>query len=98
MEAAISPIATARSPRKDLSEAFWGTVEAWRLVGIFARRASARQPRRAHERLALTVRGPDAIEGAPVLDVKPWVDEFAPIGATRQPDWAGELMRDYFKD
>jgi len=26
------------------------------------------------------------------------MDEFAPIGATRQPAWAGELMRDYFKD
>ncbi len=46
----------------------------------------------------LTVRGLDAIDGTPVLDVKPWMDEFAPIGATRQPAWATELMRDYFKD
>ena len=37
------------------------------------------------------------IDGTPVLDVKPWMDEFAPIGATRQPAWSSELMRDYFK-
>jgi hypothetical protein len=29
--------------------------------------------------------------------MKPWMDEFAPMGATRQPTWASELMRDYFK-
>ena len=44
------------------------------------------------------VRGLDAIDGTPVLDVKPWMDEFAPIGLTRQPAWATELMRNYFKD
>ena len=38
------------------------------------------------------------IDGTPVLDVKPWMDEFAPIGATRQPAWATELMQDYYKD
>jgi tRNA (Thr-GGU) A37 N-methylase len=46
----------------------------------------------------LTVRGLDAIDGTPVLDVKPWMNEFAPIGATHQPQWATELMQDYFKD
>ena len=46
----------------------------------------------------LRVRGLDAIDGTPVLDIKPWLKEFAPIGATRQPQWATELMADYYKD
>lgn len=150
----VAPIATVRSPRKDLSDDFWGAVEAeivlepaldeaafyglgdfshvevlflmhqvspsrietgarhprermdWPLVGIFAQRGKARPNRigltRATivklDRRVLTVRGLDAIDGTPVLDVKPWMDEFAPIGATRQPAWSTELMRDYFKD
>jgi tRNA-Thr(GGU) m(6)t(6)A37 methyltransferase TsaA len=78
----------------------------WPLVGIFAQRGKARPNRIGLTRAAivsvegrtLTVRGLDAIDGTPVLDIKPWMDEFAPIGATRQPHWATELMRDYFKD
>lgn len=78
----------------------------WPLVGIFAQRGKARPNRigltcatiLGVEGRALRVRGLDAIDGTPVLDIKPWMDEFAPIGATRQPDWATELMRDYFKD
>ncbi len=78
----------------------------WPLVGIFAQRGKARPNRIgltrativAVEENTLRVRGLDAIDGTPVLDVKPWMDEFAPIGPTRQPAWASELMRDYFKD
>ncbi len=78
----------------------------WPLVGIFAQRGKARPNRLgltrativAVEGRVLRVRGLDAIDGTPVLDVKPWMDEFAPIGATRQPAWSSELMRDYFKD
>ena len=149
----VSPIGTVRSPRKDLSDDFWGAVDAeivldaafgeeafyglndfshvevlflmdrvdpgkvekgarhpreradWPLGGIFAQRGKARPNRIGLTRATiikcegrvLTVRGLDAIDGTPVLDVKPWMDEFAPIGATRQPEWASELMRDYFK-
>ena len=78
----------------------------WPLVGIFAQRGKARPNRIGLTRAAivavegkvLRVRGLDAIDGTPVLDVKPWMEEFAPIGATRQPAWTGELMGDYFKD
>jgi tRNA (Thr-GGU) A37 N-methylase len=45
----------------------------------------------------LKVRALDAIDGTPVLDIKPHMVEFAPRGAVRQPAWAGELMRDYYK-
>ncbi len=45
--------------------------------------------------LTLTVRGLDAIDGTPVLDVKPYVEEFGPRGPVREPGWVRELMRPY---
>jgi tRNA (Thr-GGU) A37 N-methylase len=39
----------------------------------------------------------DAIDGTPVLDIKPVLREFLPRGELRQPAWASELMRDYWK-
>jgi tRNA (adenine37-N6)-methyltransferase len=44
----------------------------------------------------LQVRGLDAIDGTPVLDVKPVIREFLPRSPVRQPDWATELMREYW--
>ena len=38
----------------------------------------------------------DAIDGSPVIDVKPVMNEFLPRGAVSQPDWSHELMRDYW--
>ncbi len=39
----------------------------------------------------------DAIDGTPVLDIKPYVLEFEPDRArVSQPEWMTELMRDYF--
>ena len=45
--------------------------------------------------LRLTVRGLDALDGTPVLDIKPWVTEFA-HHPTRQPQWITDLMRAYY--
>ena len=47
--------------------------------------------------LVLHVTGLDAIEGTPVLDIKPWVREFGPRGDVRQPEWMDELMRAYWR-
>jgi tRNA (L-threonylcarbamoyladenosine(37)-C2) methyltransferase TrmO-like protein len=44
----------------------------------------------------LRVSGLDAINGTPVLDVKPYLQEFGPRGEVRQPDWSHELMRTYW--
>jgi tRNA-Thr(GGU) m(6)t(6)A37 methyltransferase TsaA len=76
----------------------------WPRVGIFAQRAKARP-----NRIGLTtcellrvdgsrlrVRGLDAVEGTPVLDIKPYMVEFAPRAATHQPAWATELMSGYW--
>jgi tRNA (Thr-GGU) A37 N-methylase len=40
-------------------------------------------------------RGLDAIDGTPVLDVKPWLAESGPRGPVHQPAWATELMAGY---
>ncbi len=78
----------------------------WPLVGILAQRAKRRPNRLAVsccellsvDGLRLTVRGLDAADGTPVLDVKPYFREFAPRSAVWQPAWVSELMRDYYSD
>jgi len=42
------------------------------------------------------VRGLDAVDGTPVLDVKPYLQEFAPRGSIRRAAWSTELMANYF--
>ncbi len=76
----------------------------WPEVGIFAQRAKDRP-----NRLGVTVcrilgvdggnvhlAGLDAIDGTPVVDIKPWMAEFGPRGEVSQPRWASELMKDYW--
>jgi tRNA (Thr-GGU) A37 N-methylase len=46
--------------------------------------------------LTLTVSGLDAIDGTPVLDVKPHVIEFQARTQVRQPGWISELMAGYW--
>ena len=50
----------------------------------------------AVEGAVVRVRGLDAVDGTPVLDLKPWMNEFGPRSATRQPGWASELMANYW--
>lgn len=79
---------------------------AWPSVGIFAQRAS-RRPNRlgvtvvtilGHEGSRLRVKGLDAADGSPVLDIKPVMAEFLPREAVRQPSWSHELMRGYWRE
>jgi len=76
----------------------------WPSVGIFAQRGS-RRPNRigvttctivAVDGLRLIVRRLDALDGTPVLDIKPYMREFGPDGDTRQPAWASEVMEHYY--
>ena len=39
----------------------------------------------------------DAIDGTPILDIKPLLKEFLPSAAIKQPQWSHELMKDYWK-
>jgi tRNA-Thr(GGU) m(6)t(6)A37 methyltransferase TsaA len=78
----------------------------WPLVGIFAQRGKMRPNRIGVSRCnllgvegrVLTVQRLDAIDGTPVLDIKPYMREFGPIGEVRQPAWATELMREYYRN
>jgi tRNA (adenine37-N6)-methyltransferase len=78
---------------------------AWPEVGIFAQRGKGRPNRigvtvcrlLGVDGLRLEVQGLDAIDGTPVLDVKPWMAEFGPRGEIRQPDWSHELMAGYWR-
>ncbi len=78
--------------------------EAWPKVGIFAQRASSRPNRLGLttcevlgvDGVAVRVRGLDAIDGTPVIDIKPHMREFDPRGTVRQPTWSSELMSGYW--
>lgn len=44
----------------------------------------------------LTVKYLDAIDGTPVLDIKPVLREFEPQSSIRQPEWTTDLMKHYW--
>jgi tRNA (Thr-GGU) A37 N-methylase len=77
----------------------------WPKVGIFAQRGKNRPNRlgltvcrlNSVEGLVISVTGLDAVEGTPVLDIKPFVKEFAPRGEIRQPVWMTDLMKNYWE-
>jgi tRNA-Thr(GGU) m(6)t(6)A37 methyltransferase TsaA len=85
----------ARHPRERID---------WPKVGIFAQPARSRPNRIGATTVelisvdgyTLRVRGLDAIEGSPVLDIKPYISGFAPRGKIREPDWVKELMAGYW--
>jgi tRNA (adenine37-N6)-methyltransferase len=76
----------------------------WPMVGIFAQRGKMRPNRIAVsvcrllevDGLTLRVESLDAIDGTPVLDIKPVMAEFLPIGPLSQPAWSHELMATYW--
>jgi len=86
----------ARHPRNNAN---------WPKVGIFAQRGKNRPNQIGItickivkvEGRVLHVEGLDSVEGTPVLDIKPWVAEFAPRGPVFQPSWMSELMRGYWQ-
>ncbi|NUM53569.1 MAG: SAM-dependent methyltransferase [Candidatus Hydrogenedentes bacterium] len=90
-----NPVLGAEHPRENAN---------WPKVGIYAQRKKARPNfigctiakliRR--EGRNLFVERLDAIDGTPVLDIKPVMREFLPDGEVRQPQWAEELMRNYW--
>jgi len=77
---------------------------AWPRVGILAQRAKDRPNRIGLTTcrvlqvngLRIEVSGLDAIDGTPVLDIKPVMAGFATRGDMREPAWATELMAEYW--
>jgi tRNA (adenine37-N6)-methyltransferase len=85
----------ARHPRNNME---------WPKVGILAQRGKNR-PNQIGATICrvrrvsgdeLHLEGLDAVEGTPVLDIKPWVSEFGPRGVVKEPAWIIELMRGYW--
>jgi tRNA-Thr(GGU) m(6)t(6)A37 methyltransferase TsaA len=86
---------SARHPRNN---------KGWPKAGIFAQRGKNRPNRLGAtivkiikcEGMQLFVQGLDAIDGTPVLDIKPVMKEFLPHDKIIQPKWATELMKNYW--
>jgi tRNA-Thr(GGU) m(6)t(6)A37 methyltransferase TsaA len=77
---------------------------AWPKVGIFAQRGKSRPNRigvsacsiLGVEGTTVMVEGLDAIDGTPVLDIKPYFRDFEPRGEVREPAWVREIMSAYW--
>ncbi len=89
-------IAQARHPRNN---------KDWPKVGTFAQRNKNRPNCLGltivefvkREGNSLIVKGLDAIDGTPILDIKPVMKEFLPKGSVQQPTWSKELMKNYWQ-
>ncbi len=72
--------------------------------GIFAHRARVRPNRigvtivklESRRGRKLFVEGLDAIDGTPVIDIKPVLKVFLPRGKVREPHWVTKLMKTYW--
>lgn len=89
-------VSSARHPRNNPN---------WPRVGIFAQRGKNR-PNRIGSTIcrisevqgtSLIVAELDAIDGTPVLDIKPVMQECLPREAVQQPTWSRELMAQYWR-
>ena len=75
------------------------------VTGIFAQRKKDRPNTLGlctvelleHKGRTIKVKYLDAIHGTPVLDIKPVFKEYKVEGNIRQPVWASELMKNYWK-
>ena len=93
----------AFDPARDLTRRPQGRADMPEL-GIFAQRARHRPNPigiTAVELIkvegnVLTVRGLDAIDGTPVLDIKPYFPTFDRVDGARVPEWVNRLMEGYF--
>ncbi len=76
----------------------------WPHVGIFAQRKKDRPNALGltiaefikREGNKIWVRNLDAIDGTPIVDIKPVMKEFLPESEIRQPQWSHELMKEYW--
>ena len=74
------------------------------MVGIFSQRGKNRPNRLGVTMVELVevrqrqfvVKGLDALDGTPVMDIKPVMKEFLPKGQVKQPNWSTSLMEKYW--
>lgn len=93
----------AFNPEKQLARNPRG-MEDLAPVGVFAQRTKFRPNPIGVTAVALvavgdktiTVRGLDALDGTPVLDIKPYIPAFERKDDVRLPAWVGRMMDGYF--
>ena len=76
----------------------------WPPVGIFGHRnmrrlnwlGVSRCRLLAVDGLDLHVEDLDAVDGTPVIDIKPWFTAMGPRGDIREPEWTNHMLRDYY--
>ena len=79
-------------------------LEAMPLVGIFSQRAKDRPNSIGVTAVKivsvgtdhLEVQGLDAVNGTPVLDIKPYYPAYDKIDESKTPEWVDRLMKGYF--
>ncbi len=77
---------------------------AWPKLGIFAQRGKNRPNLLGVstcrllgiDGLRVRVQGLDAVDGTPVVDLKPFMAAFEPRGEIREPAWVAEIMARYW--
>jgi tRNA-Thr(GGU) m(6)t(6)A37 methyltransferase TsaA len=75
------------------------------IIGIFGQRKKDRPNRIGlctvqlleHRERTIKVKYLDAIDGTPVLDIKPVFREYQPKGEIKQPTWVEDLMKNYWR-
>lgn len=75
------------------------------VVGIFGQRKKDRPNTLGlctvglleHNGRKIKVKYLDAVDGTPILDIKPVFKEFQPKGEIKQPAWVADLMKNYWK-
>lgn len=75
------------------------------MVGILAQRKKDRPNQIGlttvelieHNKRTIKVKGLDAVDGTPILDIKPVFKEFTPKSEIKQPGWVEDLMKNYWK-
>lgn len=80
--------------------------KAYPEMGIFAQRKKDRPNQLGlctvelleHKGRSIKVKYLDAIDGTPVLDIKPVFKEFGLNSEIKQPSWVADLMKDYWKN
>jgi tRNA-Thr(GGU) m(6)t(6)A37 methyltransferase TsaA len=76
----------------------------WPKVGVFAQRNKDRPNHIGstfvrvinREGRSIFVQGLDAVNGTPILDIKPVMVEFLPHEPVEQPEWSHDLMNNYW--
>lgn len=77
----FKPIGYVESPIKDKTDVGWGVVQS--KVKI-------------HEQFKSGLKGLDAIDGTPVIDIKPYYPRYDTVEKAIVPNWVHEIMKDYF--